>query len=253
MAYVAPEVKVVVLGVEFQAFKTEDSRVVFSQSGVARGFEIDETSVRRIRASKTLKALPDKDFSPGGRLKTTSNSQPISVVTEAELVAMVGILAERGNDRAVAMHQASFAVVLKAEVDKALGQPTDTKEDIAKAAKLREQAEQARVQAREDGKLARNDFTATLKEHGVYGYGYANNTNAIYTGLHDKTATQLKAERGTDNVRDAMTAIELIDVTFAERLAALNIERQNAQGNAATTQVSRYSAEQVRKLIDPNY
>jgi len=53
-------------------------------------------------------------------------------------------------------------------------------------------------QQRQAGKEVRANFTGTLKDHGVTGFGYAQCTNGIYRPLFGATAAKLKQERGLD-------------------------------------------------------
>lgn len=83
------------------------------------------------------------------------------------------------------------------------------------------------------GKVKRQELTDTLQEHGVEGMGYAICTNAIYEGLHGKTALELKQERGLkkkDSLRDDFSPLELRAVLLSEELAALKIEVKDVKG-----------------------
>lgn len=51
-------------------------------------------------------------------------------------------------------------------------------------------------QQRQAGKAIRADFTSTLNDHGVTGFGFAQCTNGIYRPLFGATATKLKTQRG---------------------------------------------------------
>ncbi|KOR27178.1 hypothetical protein TI05_19595, partial [Achromatium sp. WMS3] len=53
-------------------------------------------------------------------------------------------------------------------------------------------------QQRQAGKAVRADFTGTLKDHGVKGFGFAQCTNGIYKPLFGATASQLKDQLGLD-------------------------------------------------------
>jgi hypothetical protein len=133
---------VIVLGVEFQAFISPiENRLVFSQSGAARGLKIDEKTVRRIFGSKKFNALQGMDLMRG-KLYTTENSNPISVVTQGDLALLVKICAEKAFPTAKAMHDASFAMLLQESVDIALGIARPRENYITRGVELRRQLEQ---------------------------------------------------------------------------------------------------------------
>jgi hypothetical protein len=136
-----PEIKIIVLGVVFQAFiEPEIQEAVFSQSGVARALKIDEKTVRRYLASKYFKYLRDGTFARGSLL-TEVSSTPISVVTQTDLVFLVQIAAERNNPVAKSMQDASFAVLLQESVDLALGVKRNREDYIQSGTNLRLQLE----------------------------------------------------------------------------------------------------------------
>ncbi len=88
------------------------------------------------------------------------------------------------------------------------------------------------------GKLKRNEFTDTLKEHGVEGKGYPICTNDIYLGLWEKDALALKREQSkggivVTNPRDHFNTDELVTVMFAEVAAKKDIEKNDWNGNQA--------------------
>ncbi len=82
-------------------------------------------------------------------------------------------------------------------------------------------------QQRQVGKEIRAEFTDTLKDHGVKGFGFAQCTNGIYRPLFGATAATLKDQRGLDKkafLRDAMSSKELIASACAEIVASERIE-----------------------------
>ncbi len=92
------------------------------------------------------------------------------------------------------------------------------------------------------GRVKRNEYTKTLDQHGVEGFGYANCTNAVYTALFDATAKKLKEQRSlpkTGNLRNAMTTDELVFVMAAETLSRQRIEQEKPAGNPAPTAAGR--------------
>jgi len=68
------------------------------------------------------------------------------------------------------------------------------------------------------GRLTRNEFTATLKEHDVTKYGYGNATNAVYKEILGGTKKQVIKERGLperSNLRDKLPKDDLVFVMMA--------------------------------------
>jgi len=105
------------------------------------------------------------------------------------------------------------------------------------------------------GRSTRNDFTATLQEHGVEGGGFGRITNAVYESLYDKRKRALAFERGLPanaNLRDAMTKDELVAVTFAEMLSRQRINAENSEGNIECEAATRRSSRVVRQTIAEN-
>lgn len=97
-------------------------------------------------------------------------------------------------------------------------------------------SDQKRLEARIAGKAVRRDLTDKLKDHGVTGMGYGQCTNALYIPvLGGKTPAVLKAKGlpAKANLRDHLTAAELADIIFAERLAKKKLEDAQARGNTA--------------------
>ena len=137
-----PEITVNVLGVEFQAFLDPQSKQpVFSQRGTARALKMPRTSfLTRILHSDAFKRLRGGNFSRP-TLNTIVSSQPISVVTQLDLVLIVQIASEQGNAVAKSMQDASFAVLLQESVDRALGADRDREEYIQSGTDLRLQLE----------------------------------------------------------------------------------------------------------------
>lgn len=84
------------------------------------------------------------------------------------------------------------------------------------------------------GKVARNQLTATLAEHGVHGKGFADCTNAIYKPILGGKKSEICASRGlkpTANLRDVMDVEQLTRTALAEIVAKKRIDRFNVRGN----------------------
>jgi hypothetical protein len=136
-----PEKSFPVLGIDFQGFSDPQiNQVVFSQSGVARALKIHEKTVRRWLASHRFKSFRGDRLDPA-TLLTEVSTKPISVVTQADLVILVRIGAERGSPVARSMHDASFAVLLQQSVDQVLGINRSIKQYLDQGATLRQRAE----------------------------------------------------------------------------------------------------------------
>ena len=115
-----------------------------------------------------------------------------------------------------------------------------------------EQNEWAGVRAL--SRSGRNEFTSVLQSHGVLGAGYALCTDAVYTGLFDENAQQLKATKGvikkSGSLRDAMDTDELISIMFAESLTRKKIESDDLNGNRQCVSATKQSTAFVRQAIE---
>ncbi len=106
------------------------------------------------------------------------------------------------------------------------------------------------------GRSKRREFTAVLQEHGVAGVGYALCTDAVYTGLFDANAQQLKIDKGlmtkAGNLRDKMDTDELVSIMFAETLSKKRIQDEEASGNSQCIRATERSTSFVRQAIEAN-
>lgn len=103
------------------------------------------------------------------------------------------------------------------------------------------------------GRVKRNEYTLTLKEHGVEGYGFANCTNATYTYILDGNATKVKQSRGlakNDNLRDHLSTDELVMVMAVETLAKGRIKEENSLGNRECEVATARSASFIRQALE---
>ena len=103
------------------------------------------------------------------------------------------------------------------------------------------------------GRVKRHEYTKTLDEHGVQGFGFGNCTNAVYKALFDGTAKTLKEQRSlpsSANLRNSMSTDELVFVMAAETLAKQRIEQENPTGNSACAKATSRSALRIRGAID---
>jgi hypothetical protein len=103
------------------------------------------------------------------------------------------------------------------------------------------------------GRVKRNEFTKTLNDHGVDGFGFASCTNAVYGQLFDATAKKMRDDRGlpkSASLRDAMSKDELVFVMMAETLAKGRIVEESPFGTGPCAQATKRSASFVRQAID---
>jgi phage regulator Rha-like protein len=107
-------------------------------------------------------------------------------------------------------------------------------------------------QQRQAGKEVRANFTGTLKNHNVTGFGFAQCTDGIYRHLLGATASKLKQQRGLakkDSLRDAMSSEELIASAFAEIVASQRLDANQDQGNSPCYRTCKASGEAVSGLL----
>ena len=109
------------------------------------------------------------------------------------------------------------------------------------------------ISKRITGKAARNEFTSTLKRHGVSGDGYQRCTNAMYIELYGKDASGVREKKGIpqkSNIRENMSALELQAIQFAEMLAKEDIENNRRYGNEECALVSNQAARIIKNSIN---
>jgi hypothetical protein len=163
--YVAVAKDIQVLGQTFQSFLTENGEVVFSKTSTARGLDLsDPKRVSEILASKSFKSLPghNSSDSENNKLRAVvgSSTVSISVVTLSQLAQLVNYLAEKGDDRAIAMQQASFAVMLQQSVDVAYNVTRESAEYTDSASQLATLLEKQRKELREMSGRVTNPYLA---------------------------------------------------------------------------------------------
>jgi hypothetical protein len=113
--------------------------------------------------------------------------------------------------------------------------------------------EALRVAQRTFGRVARNRYTDTLRDHGAKGPDYALCTDELYRKLFDAPSSTLRAKRGLPrkaNVRDAMSATELAYVAAGEALSTERIEDENSQGGTECRVATGRSASFIRQAIE---
>jgi hypothetical protein len=106
------------------------------------------------------------------------------------------------------------------------------------------------------GRAKRLEFTSVLQSHGVDSRGYGLCTNAVYEGLFDENAQQLRITKGittkSGNVRDKMDTDELVSIMFAESLSRKRIEDEDASGNVQCVKATARSTQFDRQAIEAN-
>jgi hypothetical protein len=99
----------------------------------------------------------------------------------------------------------------------------------------------------------RTEYTKTLSEHGVEGYGYGTCTNSVYEELLDASAKKLREIRAlpkSGNLRDAMSRDELVYVMMAETLSKGRIVEEDSRGNGQCATATRRASGFVRQAIE---
>jgi hypothetical protein len=99
----------------------------------------------------------------------------------------------------------------------------------------------------------RNQYTSTLQDHGVAGYGFAQCTDAAYLKLFDAPAKALKTHKNLPaaaNLRDNLDTNDLVMVMATEVLATGRINEQDSHGNIECREATRRSAGFIRQAID---
>jgi hypothetical protein len=105
------------------------------------------------------------------------------------------------------------------------------------------------------GRSVRHSYTDQLKDRGVKGGEYGQCTNETYVGLFNRTALQLKGDKGlgkNGKLRDAMTTAELVKVAFSEVLSVERMETEDSQGFPQCRIATRYAAHNVKAALEAN-
>lgn len=127
--------------------------------------------------------------------------------------------------------------------------------DVTLAADIAERADPEKAEwlaRRVQGVVARKQLTKTLEAHGVTGSGYRLCTNAIYLPLFKGNAEEVREQRGLPekaNLREHMSAQELITTAFAEMLSADRVKSRAAFGNQQCSVECNQAANDVAAMI----
>lgn len=111
------------------------------------------------------------------------------------------------------------------------------------------------IARRSMGRSIRGAYTAALSNHGVNEHAhFAACTNATYLGLFNKTAAQLKKDKGlpakNGKLRDAMDLKEIVTVSFAEMMSTERIGDEECQGFVECRDATSKVAGAVRNMIE---
>lgn len=109
------------------------------------------------------------------------------------------------------------------------------------------------ISKRLTGKGIRNEFTSTLKKHGVVGDGYQRCTNAMYIELYGSDANGVREKKGIPqkaNIRENMSLLELQAISFTEALAKEDIEKNRKYGNEECALTANRAARAVKQSIN---
>jgi len=111
-----------------------------------------------------------------------------------------------------------------------------------------------RIEERLKARKIRVAFTATLQNHGVTeGWQFGAITNEIYKPILGGTAKQIRADRNLPtrvNIRENISMLEDVAVSFAEQLTQRDIERQNLNGFHPCKDSAAKNAANVSRLVN---
>ena len=158
--------------------------------------------------------------------KFHGSGQRLTPITDKE--GFLYILALLPGDTARAFREASAKLVLRYLE----GDPT-LAEDI-----IDQQTDPAtleRLATRAKGKVARLQFTETIKLHGGVATGrtntYAQATGVLNQAVYGCSAKRIQEATGEKNTRDAVPTVHLSLIMAAEQCAVANIQKHNAFGH----------------------
>ena len=111
-----------------------------------------------------------------------------------------------------------------------------------------------RIEERLKARKIRVAFTATLQNHGVTeGWQFGAITNEIYKPILGGTAKQIRADRNLPtrvNIRENISMLEDVAVSFAEQLTQRDIKRQNLNGFHPCKDSAAKNAANVSRLVN---
>jgi BRO family, N-terminal domain len=109
------------------------------------------------------------------------------------------------------------------------------------------------IEKREEGIVARKQFTDTLKGHGLTeGWEFGRITNTLYYPTLGGAAATVKSRLGIPtnaSLRDNLPLLELFKLGMAELLAQRKIETEDRQGFEACAQATAVAANNVANAV----
>lgn len=104
------------------------------------------------------------------------------------------------------------------------------------------------------GRATRSRYVSTLRQHGVEApVDYAVCTNETYLALFDRTASDLKKDKGLkkhNSLRDSMASNDLAYLMAAEALSTERIDDTDCRGTPACKDATQTSARHIREAIE---
>ena len=103
------------------------------------------------------------------------------------------------------------------------------------------------------GRTQRKSYTDTLKNHGVYGNGYMECTEAVYSNLLGGKSFELRRQMKLPpktNLRNELPSDKLAYVMAAEALSTERIDEEKRFGNIECAEASAIGARAIRAAID---
>jgi len=212
---VKAEIAIVKLGcLEFEGLLAADGQFGIAVPQICSVFSIDQN-----QATRTIKSLLGKDTNID-KWFTTFRKNYTNVLLLPEFEKLLFELALKQNYQAINISRALIGLSLQQLFSDAFNIHFDKID------------RQIFLEERLNGIVTRRTLTDAIKDYldthicclSYVKYIYANTTDALYLGLFNRKAKQLKIDWECDNPRDAMTARELRYVENVEDLAARLID-----------------------------
>jgi hypothetical protein len=168
--YIAEPIKVICMGLTFEAYKAEDGSPVYSRrkaaealglpvstfnkyrNRIASGGDLSRISTITNARLQTVEALRRETLrhEHGASLKaqTSTGTTIIEVILKSEILAWILVLAEAGSPKFKAMMDAGLATVFQMAEDRAFGVERSQDEYLAQAAELQQLSQKYREELR---------------------------------------------------------------------------------------------------------
>ncbi|MBL1209120.1 hypothetical protein [Geminocystis sp. GBBB08] len=239
------------------------------------GYNDDWLSNVLRRQGLTYQELIDNGLSPKNlkeALQVESNTRSYNCISISlqNAVAIFRYAAKQGKPEAQAIYDAALSEKLERAADLAYGEIKTEEErnqlfERRRIEQLKSQFPKRHRQIEEyhhQGKTAdwietrlwgteecQSAFKKELLARQVNNFGIAKNTNAIYQGITDHKASELKKIHFVDIAKDGLSKLELAAVNLAQLASVREIEQINAQGNSQTYSICKDKAKKVRSAI----